>query len=278
MRESPIAGPEPDPAGSRGVAAVEVAAALLRALKEARRPLSLKALADATGLTRPRAHHQLASLRRAGLVEQHAPTREYWLGPFAMELGLAAADRNDLQHACAPWLRALSQRTGFPSFFTLWTNRGALIVRWEEGERAHTVHARLGTIMPLARGATGVVYLAWPPPDLGAVWGTELRRVPPARRAPLVAGRELEAEQARRRGYSTTRDSIVPGIHAVAGPVFGPGSGSGAGSKRRLLGVVALLGPSAVFDLARSGPNVRALLDVTRRFGEAVSKGIVPGR
>ena len=74
----------------RGVQSVEVGARILRALVELGAPAMLRDVATKAAVAPAQAHAYLVSFRNAGLVEQDPSTGRYLLGPFALQLGLAA--------------------------------------------------------------------------------------------------------------------------------------------------------------------------------------------
>ena len=67
--------------------------------------MSPQAAAALSGMSTSHLHHYLVSLVKVGLVRRDLG--HYVLGSFALELGLIAADKLDLQHTSAGWLRQL---------------------------------------------------------------------------------------------------------------------------------------------------------------------------
>ncbi len=241
----------------RGVAAVEVAATILDALRTAPAPLGVTAIAHASGLAPSRVHHYLVSLLRTGLVRKDE-TR-YSLGPFAIRMGLTAVDRLDIQHFSAPFLHDLSARTEEASFFSIWSSQGPVIVRWQQGSRPLTVYARLGVAMPLIRSATGQVFTAWgPPSQVADIVAAELRRYPPDQRRAERKAVQRRTEEARRHGCGITRGGMLPEVSAVAAPVFD--------HKARLAGALTVLGLRRSFDAAPDGAAARAVRTVARQL------------
>ncbi|WP_338881136.1 IclR family transcriptional regulator [Achromobacter veterisilvae] len=243
----------------RGVASVEVAGAILQILRGSARSMELRELALIGGLSASRLHHYLVSLVRLGLVHRDPATARYELGPFAMELGLVAADELPAQHASAPWLRKLSEETGESSFFAVPSPRGALIVRWEQGAHPLTVHARLGTIMPILTSATGLIWLAFAEQQSRAVFEGELRRVSPAARKKVQRERLAQADEVRRQGMAAARGTMIANVNAVACPVMGR---SGA-----LIGILTVLGLGPGFDSSAQGDIAKRLRHCALAFG-----------
>ena len=87
-----------DKAPRRGIQSVGVGFSVLRALVGARGPLPLKEIAARSGMPADKAFRYLVSFVASGLVKQDPASARYDLGPFAMELGLAAHGRINDDH------------------------------------------------------------------------------------------------------------------------------------------------------------------------------------
>src|SRR5437762_8666307 len=74
----------------RGIKSVEVAGRILDHLARAQTPVALRELAAAGRMSPGKVHRYLASFVATGLARQDPDTRQYALGPLAMQLGLAA--------------------------------------------------------------------------------------------------------------------------------------------------------------------------------------------
>jgi DNA-binding IclR family transcriptional regulator len=244
----------------RGVASVEIAGAILHGLKGSPAPMSLQQLSALCGLTRSRLHHYLVSLVRVGLVRKDRDG--YALGSFALELGLVAADNLDLQHASASWLRKLSAETGESSFFSVGSPRGALIVRWEQGSRPLTVHARLGTVMPILTSATGLTWLAFDRENSAGNFEAELRRIDPPRRKGVCDARLADAGTALEAGIAVARGSMIGNVNALACPVI---SRTG-----RFAGILTILGLGSYFDGEPNGITAKKLRAHAKSFGQGL--------
>lgn len=247
----------------RGVASVEVAGAILKALRGANRDVGLQELADLTGIASSRLHHYMVSLLRTGLVFKDPASHRYVLGTFALELGLVAADNLSTQHASASWLRQLSTATKESTFFAAPSPHGALIVRWEQGSRPLTVHARLGTVMPILSSATGLVALAFKAPHSADVFEAELRRIDPARREAVRRKRAKEAEQARRDGVASARGTVISNVYALSCPVITRSA--------QVAGMVTVLGLGNYFDADPEGKACKLLRRCAHEFGERLA-------
>ncbi|WP_440995813.1 IclR family transcriptional regulator [Arhodomonas sp. SL1] len=246
-----------DERAQQGVRSVETGMTLVAALAAEETGMGLGALARRAGMAPAKAHRYLVSLARAGLVEQHPDTGVYDLGPLALELGLAALRRMDIVRLADAALHRLRDELDETVLFAVWGNRGPTVVRWLESSDAVTVNVRLGSVMPLLRSATGRAFLAW---GARAVVQPQLEHE--------LAGASSEeaeamAERIRRDGVATVSGDLLPGIAAVAAPVFD--------HQDEVAGVVTALGYSAGFD-ARPGEAPAAAVcaaarDLSRRLG-----------
>ncbi len=69
-------------------------------------------LARDGGLSRSTAHRILATLHTRGLVDRHADSGHWVLGPEAFLLGTVCAPRYDLRSLAGPVVRRLADETG----------------------------------------------------------------------------------------------------------------------------------------------------------------------
>lgn len=243
---------------------MEIAASVLDALHRAQGPLGVSAIAQASGLAPARVHHYLVSLVKTGLVRRSGAPPRYSMGPFAIRLGLAAVDKLEVQHFSAPFLHQVSSRTHEASFFTVWSDPGPVIVRWEQGHRPLTVYARLGTVMPLLRSATGDVFCTWGDEQLIADGlAKALLQYPPSQRSSERAALRERVEHTLHSCCGMTCGALLHDVSAVAAPVFG--------EHGDLAGAITVLGLLRDFDATPEGFNARcvrsAAEELSRKLG-----------
>ncbi len=205
----------------QGIQSIEVGHGLLAALAGAQNPLMLKELAKAAGMSAPKAHRYLVSFMRMGLVEQEPATGLYDLGPFALELGLAALGRLDPIAVAGTFLGPLAVELDQTVALAVWANRGATIVRWIGSNSPVSATLRVGSVMPLTRSATGLMFLALlPHSQTDTMIRKELAQnarqgLQPRTRAAL----EATLREIRRDGLART-SGFIPGITGIAVPVY----------------------------------------------------------
>ncbi|MGQ3053024.1 MAG: IclR family transcriptional regulator [Roseateles sp.] len=233
----------------RGIQSIEVGGQLLLALARQGRPMALKDLARAAGMTPAKAHPYLVSFIKLGLVEQEGGSGPYGLGPLAMQLGLISLQQYDPVRLATPVIEELALRLGHTVAIAVWGTHGPTIVRVAEGPTPVHISMRHGTVMSLAGTASGRLFATWRG-EHAALLGEALPK------AALI-------KAVRQDGIATSRDGVVPGVSAAAAPVF---DASG-----RLVLALTAIGPSASFDTALDGALAAALkkaaAELSRRLG-----------
>lgn len=241
----------------RGIQSVEVGGRLLLALAHAGRPMALKDLAQAAGMAPPKAHPYLVSFGKLGLISQDEASGHYGLGPLAMQLGLISLQQSDPVRLATAQLRALAQAVGQTVGIAVWGNRGATIVRTEQGPLPVHVGMRHGTVMSLRGTASGKLFAAWLP-------AATIRASESDESFDAAFERELVAIRAA--GVAQAADAAVAGVSALAAPVF-----DAAG---HLVLSLTAIGPGASFDVRLDGAPALALKTcadaVSRQLGARV--------
>ncbi len=245
----------------RGIQSIEVGGALLKALAHAGRALPLKELAAEAGMAPAKAHPYLVSFSKIGLIAQDASNGRYGLGPLALQLGHISLQLLDPVALATEAIEALAARTGHTVAIAVWGSRGATIVRVARPASAVYVSMRHGTVMSLRGTASGLLFAAYLPRAqvLAALRddaaGTTGRRTGAAgaRFDPELAAR---LEEVRREGLACVADLLLPGVSALALPVFD--------ARGTIVLALTAIGPSAVFDSRSEGVVAEALREAAR--------------
>jgi len=251
------------PIVQRGIQSIEVGGALLRALAHHGRPLALKDLAAEAGMAPAKAHPYLVSFGKLGLIEQDTASGRYGLGPLAMQLGLISLQALDPLALATPVIERLAAACGHTLAIGVWGDRGATIVRVAEAPSPVHVSMRHGTVMSLTRTASGRLFAAWLPK---AQTRALLRREKPE------PGFDAVLDAVRKEGYAHVEGVLLPGISALAAPVF-----DGAGA---LVLSFTAIGPTPVFDGRPGGALaasvVGAAVELSARLGWRSSAALPP--
>ncbi|MEU3980546.1 IclR family transcriptional regulator [Streptomyces sp. NPDC026672] len=203
----------------QGIQSVEIAMTVVRALEQGPGPMSLKQVAEASGMASSKAHRYLVSLSRAGLVAQSASSGRYDLGPAARRLGIEALRRTDDVEVVSDHLPGLRDRTGHSVNLTVWGDHGPVVVRWLYGSHALPITIRIGAVMPLAASSAGRMFLTHLP---AVITEPVLRSEVESGTAAELDAAEIERikTEVRATGVAVTSNAMIPGVTSVAAAVF----------------------------------------------------------
>jgi len=258
----------------RGIQSIEVGGQVLLTLVHHGRPMALKDLAREAGMAPAKAHPYLVSLGRIGLIAQNEATGYYFLGPLALQLGLISLQQANPVHVASPLIADLAKLIGHTVALAVWGNRGATIVRLEESPAAVHVNMRHGTVFSMTNTASGRLFAAYlDTATIKLQFEDDRQRqkarldameasMPPSTSLPNWRDFEQQLTQVRIKGLSRSVGEVLPGVNAMAAPVF---DHTGA----IVLGVVAI-GPAAMFDTDWDG----ALAQSLRECAQQISTGL----
>lgn len=245
----------------RGVQSIDTGGVILNALANAPGPMKLRDLAERTSMAAAQLHPYLVSFRKMGMVEQ-TEAGHYQLGSFALHLGLTRLRNQNAYRETVRRVASLADELQLMIAITVWGLHGPTIVYVQESSARIHANVQVGNIFLMTATATGRVFAAYLPANVTQPMIRQER----SDRTLLERGPfefdEKNYWQAvdviRVRGFETTRDLPIPGVSAVAAPVFDHTS------KMQL--VLTAIGPTSMIDLSETGPAVTGLLDFTRRL------------
>ena len=247
-------------AGDRnGVQSVAIAAAILKALAAEGGELPLKGLTASTGMPRAKVHRYLASLRAAGLIDQDAETGHYRIGPAAIAVGLVGLGRTSPVRQIQDALPRLRDAIGETVTAAIWGDHGPTIVAMEESDHPVTMNVRMGSALPLLSSVIGRVFLAFMPDAATKPLVTAERR---ARTSGLPTKEEMSGliAEIRRCKVSWARSPLLPGVDAIAAPVFD--------YRGKLVAVICAVGRTDAMRTDEMSPTVKALHDAARELSQ----------
>jgi DNA-binding IclR family transcriptional regulator len=240
----------PEEAAERGgVQSVGIAATILKALAAAGGVLALKHLAAATGMPRAKVHRYLSSLRNAGLITQDPETGHYAIGSAAVTIGLVGLGRLSPIRQLNDALPRLRDRVNETVTAAIWGDTGPTIIAMEESGHVVTMNVRIGSVLPLTTTAIGQVFLAYLPDSLTRHFV-----------AAEQPGDDLALQLAhiRERRLSRARGVLIPGVDAVAAPVFDV--------RGKLVAVMCVVGRASGMPSDWGEPVVQALDQAARNL------------
>jgi DNA-binding IclR family transcriptional regulator len=242
--------------GSRPVASVERALALLDALAGSPDGLGVNELARRIEANPSTASRLLATLERGRLVER-TPDGPYRLGLHLVALADGVLARLDVRDVARPRLRALVAETGESASLSIPGGPEAVTIDFLPAESSVVSLARMGRPSVAHATAVGKVMLAFGS-DAGPA---ELTAFTPRT---IVDPDALAAEVAavRERGWATAVGEREPDLNALAAPVRGRGD--------ELVAIVGLQGPAARLTEKRRREVLPALQATVAELSQAL--------
>ncbi|GIZ53321.1 transcriptional regulator [Noviherbaspirillum aridicola] len=230
------------------VQSAEMGMGILKALGRLGGSASLTAVAAEVGESTAKVHRYMASLAQEGLVAQDPATQHYYLGREAIQIGLAALKQCDPIRLGEASLMRLREQLEVTCFISVMGNKGPTILRIEEPGLPVTINARAGSVLPLLWSATGRAFLGHlDDAHVRAQADEELARAGKEQRASLSGRNPIERlrKEVREQGCAAIRDTLLPGISAVAAPIFD--------YTGRVCAVLTALGATGGFDTDPTG-------------------------
>jgi DNA-binding IclR family transcriptional regulator len=207
-----------DGSGLRTIQSVDRAAELLKAVANARQPLTVAELASECGLNRSTAWRLLATLDAHGLVERDPATQRYSLGYAIVQIA-AAGDHTALVRRAHPVLQMLANETGETVNLAVAQRFNLVYVHQVEAPKIMSPNW-LGRALALHATSTGKAFLAWlPKEERDALLPRKLERFTDTT---IVDRKKLEAEldDVRANGYSVCVGELEQTLYGASAAIL----------------------------------------------------------
>lgn len=183
--------------------------------------LTLTELSRRTGIHKSRLLRICGALVFKGYLRRNQKTLKYRLGPQLMVLGRVYERTGGLDKLARPTIRMLCEKTRETvSLFVFQGARRLCLVK-EDGDAPIRYVSKDGDVLDLHRGAGGMVLLAFADEEKRNRILAELAADPAIMLSPSwLADHEEEIREIHRKGYAVGLGKVIPGVTAVAAPVF----------------------------------------------------------
>lgn len=188
--------------------------------KDARGEATLGTLGRESGLPASTVHRLLKALQTVGFVNQDAVSGRYRLGSRLLQLGLRVSDTIDVRAVARPYMEELTATTRETTYLSIADDLYGVIVEKVESPQSIRLFEPLGARIPLNRGASRKVLLAYLPTD------TIDRLKSAGLLAPKTSSTVTDTNVLRRQlatirtqGYASTSGENTPGAGAIAVPL-----------------------------------------------------------
>ncbi|WP_224392341.1 IclR family transcriptional regulator [Pseudonocardia sp. ICBG1293] len=206
-----------EPNSGGGVQSIDRAVAILSVFSRARPVAGISEIARLTGLTRGTTHRLVSALASHGFMAQAADSTAYSLGPRLLGLGEVAREQLTLESQAVPIMTQLRDRTGETVGLHVLDAEPSrrTIAQVESQQPLRRIYTDLGVARPAHEGAPGKALLAHAAPERLALVRRRLADAPSAQER-----LDRQIEGVRRAGFAISLEERVPGVVAVAMPVF----------------------------------------------------------
>ena len=199
--------------------------AILSAFRSGRPLLGVTELGHEVGLGRSTTHRYVATLATLGYLQQDAATKKYRLGPRVLDLGFSAINSMELRELAAPYLRQLSDETGFTVNMAILDDLDIVYVERcrssRAGQREIDLNLHVGARLPAYCTSLGKALLAFEPAESREA---AARRIDFAARGPnTIVGPDAfleELERVRAQGFAINNEELAYGLRSIAAPVL----------------------------------------------------------
>ena len=256
---------------AKTIQSVDRAVRILKALGEHPGRLGLGDLSERVGLAKTTVHGLLRTLQEHGLVEQHADSDKYQLGPELLQLGNSYLDLSELRSRGLAWSELLATRVGEAVRVGVPHGEGMLVVHHVFRPDASLQILEVGALLPLHATALGKAVLAY----LGQEFLSELIAdgLPKLTGHTHVSAAAVKRELAaiRERGYAIEREEAVLGEGGIAAPIFD--------RRTEPIGAVGIAGPrERVLKRGREAEVATAVIEAARGISRDLGAPRWPAR
>lgn len=245
-----------------GIQSVQTALALLELMAQSRGPMGVTEIARRMEVPKPRVYRHLQTLLADGYVERDEETEKYRLGIKLYHLGRAAGEQIDLLAEARRVMLALSDRFGLSVSLGQPIDEGIFILDIVRVDTPFEFSTRPGHVLPYHATAQGKVALAMGPPAAvdRVLEGPLPPLTPHTVTDPATLRRQIEA--ARAAGWAIGPEEALPGLNALAAPIFD--------ASRKVVATMALIGTMMHLPKKPPAELVEAITDAAHRVSLAL--------
>ncbi|WLD93702.1 IclR family transcriptional regulator [Alkalihalobacillus sp. AL-G] len=202
---------------SEVVRAVDRALEILNCFSSKKSQLSIGEICGITGLTKSTSFRLLASLEHKGFIEKDEKSHQYKLGVKLLELGNVVQESFNLRDSALPVMKDLAEKTGETVNVNIIQGHNRVCIEKIDGKHALRKVSEVGLLLPLYRGASGKLLLAFCEPDQII----EILNIAKDHQTPhdYINNLKIELFTIREKGYSTSVNERLDGTASVSAPI-----------------------------------------------------------
>lgn len=242
---------------------VERAMDVLSVIAAGRKPLGVTEIARSLDFPKSAVHRTLGTLLTTGFVEKDEESSRYYLGPRAVDLGLAAIGNPDIRVAAVPVMEQLTQETRETTTLSVLVANHRVYVLQVEAPGTVRMKVKLGVRFPLYAGASGKAILSFLPEPRRIAYLSSVE-LDPLTPDTITSRERLEQEIAsvRDTGYAVSFGERDPWAAAVAAPI--------ATADGSVVGSMSVCGPRPRFTTTNVADRGRALVEASKLLSAGI--------
>lgn len=242
---------------SETVRSVERAIDILTSFSIEEPILTVPEISQKTGLTKSTVFRLLASLESKGLVEKIHSTHEYKLGIRLLALGNIVQSSLEMIDVAKPIMKGLSEKTQETVNINIVQGLKRVCIDRIDGNQALRKVSEVGKLLPLHKGASGKLLLAFLDPEI-------ITRVLKEQREFMsesaLNNLKLELFDIREKGYATSFNERLEGTASVSAPI--------KDYTGKVIAGLTVSGPLVRFSEERVECFIKELLDSSERISK----------
>jgi IclR family transcriptional regulator, pca regulon regulatory protein len=262
--------------GSTGTSqSLERGLAILSSFHSDRALIGVSELSRELRLSRSTAHRYVATLAKLGYLQQDPDSKRYRLGPKVLDLGFSAINSMDVREISAPYLRQLSDETGFTVNLAILDGTDVVYIERcrtaGPGQREIDLNLHVGSRLPAYCTAMGKAILAFVAEERLEEIIPRIEFVPRGPNTLTSASAfRAELERIRASGIAVNDEELAYGLRSIAAPIH-----SHAGEVVAALNLAVHRTMVSMDELiARYGPPVaQTARDISLSLGHRLAPG-----
>lgn len=229
-----------------GIQSLELGLDILKKISEADKQLSITEVSEICDISKSKLHRYLTSLCRTGFLQRNS-SLQYSLGPALVSIGNNATNNTNIKDLARPTLIKLRELLNETVFLSIWGGNGPYPIEIEESRRQINIGIKVGYKTSIVLTTSGRLFTAYLP---------EHATKDPLQKELLEHNLDPEAfrnelAEIKKKGYSVTQESLIPGIVAVGCPVLGP--------TNKIVATISLVGIKGILDLSDESYLIKLL-------------------
>jgi DNA-binding IclR family transcriptional regulator len=246
---------------------VDLSLFLLEHLVASHKPVGISDLARTFNSSKPTIYRHIQALVKHGFARQDKETNRYEAGFKLMALGEALRERFNIVAVARNAMLMLREATGQAVSLSALHADEVIALEILNGRTVVEFGIKPGTRMDLHATAHGKIALAYGPSKLLEQMTRDAMRSWTADTLTSLPALRKTVAMIRRRGWATAANEIVPGVNALAAPIFD--------HRDVYTGAVAIIGSTHIIEANPRAELINlvsgAALEISRALGSSVS-------